>query len=147
MKNLYAFSKVIANASCNKFLNCPQTISKIFSVTTNIKLNPDQQQALELLEKNCKKVELYVNDDDQKEARCLLEDQKVIDVTFYSESELCVTFWHKDCDAENQESMLNHKLDEHFINRMFETVANDTQERLEHVCNKTYAQSVRDFLK
>ena len=133
----------------NSFTNltCPHSISIINTVMKNIKLNPDQQQALDLLKKNCNKVELYINDNDQKEARCLLEDQKVIDVTFYSDNELCVTFWHKDCYAENQESMLNYKLNEHFINRMFKTVANDTQERLEHVCNKTYAQSVRDFLK
>lgn len=134
-------------SSLKKSLTCPPSTSNIKTVMKNIKLNPDQQEAFDLLKKNCTKVELYINDNDQKEARCLLENQKVIDVTFYSDNELCVTFWHKDCDAENQESMLNYKLNEHFINRMFETVANDTQERLEHVCNKTYAQSVRDFLK
>ena len=134
-------------SSLKKSLICPHSDSKIITVMNDIKLNPDQQEAFELLKTNCKKVELYINDDDQKEARCLLEDQKVIDVTFYSENELCVTFWHKDCDEENQESMFNYELDEHFVNRMFETVANNTQERLEHVCNKTYAQRIQEFLK
>ena len=113
---------------------------------TNITLNPDQQEAFELLKANCKKVELYVNNDDQKEARCLLEDQKVIDVTFYSESELCISYTDFEDDDECQETYNNHELDEAIIERLFERVANHT-DHLQYFCNQEYAQKIRDFLK
>jgi hypothetical protein len=111
-----------------------------------IQLNQDQQNVINLLNSRCKKVELYLNSDNQKEARCLLEDQKVIDVTFYSEDELCVTFDHIECNHENQESMNNYELDNLFIDRMFKTV-DDVTKRLDHYCNQTHAQTIREFLK
>ena len=118
----------------------------------NITLNPDQQQALALLEKNCKKVELFDIKGDLNllpdTFLCLLEDQKIIEVTFSSvDNSVSVMYWdHRDY-PECEESMLTHELNEQFIERMFETVANDTQERLKSVRNQTYVQRIQEFLK
>jgi glycyl-tRNA synthetase alpha subunit len=111
-----------------------------------ITLNPDQQRALALLEKKCKKVELYINNDDQKEAMCLLEDQKVIEVTFYDEDKLCVAYTDFEDNDECQETMSNSELNNSFINRMFKRVTNET-DHLDHYSNQTHAQKIRDFLK
>ena len=119
---------------------------------SNTKLNPDQQQALELLEKNCKKVELFDIKGDLNllpdTFLCLLEDQKIIEVTFSSvDDTVSVMYWDHREYAECEESMLTNELNEQFIERMFETVANDTQERLKHVRNQTYVQRIQEFLK
>ena len=111
-----------------------------------IQLNQDQQNVIELLNSRCKKVELYINNDDQKEAMCLLEDQKVIEVTFYDEDELCVAYTDFEDNDECQETMSNSELNNSFINRMFKRVTNET-DHLDHYCNKTHAQKIRDFLK
>ena len=118
----------------------------------NIKLNPNQQQALELLEKNCKKVELFDIKGDLNllpdTFLCLLEDQKIIEVTFSSvDDTVSVMYWDRRDYPECEESMLTNELNEQFIERMFEIVANDTQERLKHVRNQTYFQRIQEFLK
>lgn len=111
-----------------------------------IKLNQEQQQVVEFLKKNCKKVDLYANKYEQAEAMCLLEENKVIEVTFTEDNEVCVTYDDIDCDCENQESLLNHEIDKAFIDRMFERV-DDVNKRLPYYCNKAHAKRIENFLK
>jgi hypothetical protein len=42
--------------------------------------------------------------------------------------------------------MKNYELNNSFVDRMFETV-DDVTKRLDHYCNGTHAQKIRDFLK
>lgn len=108
--------------------------------------NINQQQALELLKTRCKKVELF-DIEDNSFYICLLEDQKTIEVTFSSEEDkVCVSYYETDEELDNQEYFETYKLDNSYIDRMFEIVANDTVERLQYVCNKDYAARVLEFL-
>ena len=114
--------------------------------------NINQQNVLELLNSRCKKVELF---DDKENMNllpdtyiCLLEDQKTIEVTFSSEEDkVCVAFYETGEELDNQEYFESYKLDDSYIDRMFEVVANDTVERLQYVRNKAYAARVLEFLK
>jgi len=115
-------------------------------MTNAFTLNLDQQLALELLQKNCKKVELYLNNDEQKTAMCLLEDQKVIEVTFYSEDKLCVDFFHHEDDVHCQECLRNYELSEARLERYFEEASNNT-DHLQYINSKSHAQRILDFLK
>ena len=113
---------------------------------TKLQLNNEQQRVLELLNKRCEKVELYLNQDDQKEAMCLLEDKKVIEVTFYEEDKLCVTYHDfEQSDEYSQETMYNYELDNSFINRMLKRVVNSI-DHVEYYANQAHAQRVKEFL-
>lgn len=118
-----------------------------------IQLNQEQEQVLQLLKERCKKVEQFANSEDTADLLpdtflCLLEDQKFIEVTFSSEKDkVDVMFWHKEEYAECEEYIYNYELDNSFIDRMFETVANDSLKRLEYVVNKTFAARIEEFLK
>lgn len=106
----------------------------------------NQQQALELLKSRCKKVELFDSEDNTFYI-CLLEDQKTIEVTFASEEDkVCVCYYETNEELDNQEYFETYKLDNSYVDRMFEIVANDTVERLQYVRNKAYAAFVREFL-
>ena len=113
--------------------------------------NNNQKQALELLVSRCKKVELFDNKEDMNILPdtyiCLLEDQKIIEVTFASnEDEVCVCYYETDEELDNQESFSTVELDNSYIDRMFKIVANDTT-NLQYVRNKAYAARVLEFLK
>ena len=118
-----------------------------------IQLNQEQQQVLQLLKQRCKKVELFANQKHLEDLLpdtflCLLEDQKSIEVTFSSEEDrVSVMFCNTEEYAECEEYISNEELDNSFIDRMFETVANDSLKRLEYVANKDYAARIKEFLK
>ena len=118
-----------------------------------IQLNQEQEQVLQLLKQRCKKVEQFANQEHLEHLLpdtflCLLEDQKIIEVTFSSEEDCVdVMFWNTEEYAECEEYISNEELDNSFIDRMFETVANDSLKRLEYVANKTYAARIEEFLK
>ena len=108
-------------------------------------LNQEQQQVLQLLKQRCKKAELYHNVNDQKEAMCLLEDKKQIEVTFYEENKVCVAYLDFENDDECQETMYNYELDNSYIDILFKRVANHT-DHLQYYANQAHAQRVRNFI-
>ena len=117
-----------------------------------IQLNREQEQVLQLLKERCKKVEQFANSEDTANLLpdtflCLLEDQKIIEVTFSNvEDKVGVMYWDSRDYPECEEYIYNYELDNAFIDRMFETVANDSLKRLEYVANKTYTARVKEFL-
>ena len=115
---------------------------------TKLQHSEQQLQVLELLNKRCKKVELSNLEVLPDTYFCLLEDQKLIEVTFSSsEDRVSVMYWDSRDYPECEEMMFNCELDNSFIDRMFEIVANDSLERLNYVRNKTYAARVQEFIK
>jgi hypothetical protein len=117
-----------------------------------IQLNQEQQQVLQLLKQRCEKVELFANQKHLEDLLpdtflCLLEDQKIIEVTFSSEEDCVdVMFWNTEEYAECEEYISNEELDNSFIDRMFETVANDSLKRLDYCANKAYVARIQEFL-
>ena len=131
-------------------MNCRDLVV-IIDTVMNKTYNINQQQVLELLKSRCKKVELFDNKENMNLLPdtyvCLLEDQKIIEVTFSSEEDkVCVSYYETDEELDNQEYFDTCELDDSYIDRMFEIVANDTVERLQHVRNKAYADRVQEFL-
>lgn len=133
-------------SSLKKSLTCPHSISIINTVMNQIKLNEEQQDVLELLKTTCKKVELYLNNDKQKEAMCLLEGQKVIEVTFYNAAELCVTYNDFEDNDPCQECFRNYEFNKRVIDRLFKRVTDDIN-HLQYINSQAHARKILDFLK
>ncbi len=113
-------------------------------MNTNITLNKEQQEIVNLLNNTCKKVKLF-DHNGLATCRCLIEDQKVVD--FYLTETEAIASYNDATDLDSSEDSYQlTNVDENVLNKLFSRVANADQ-YINTLHNKQYVEELQEFLK
>ena len=110
----------------------------------NITLNPDQQRVVDLLNNNCKKVNLF-DHNGLATCRCLRDDQRVIDIFLTDDEAIASYVDAADLDCSEDSYELN-KFSEAVLDNLFKHVAS-ADKYINNLANKGHVEELRDFLK
>jgi hypothetical protein len=119
-------------------LTCPKGFLNIDSVMNK------EQQFVDLLNKACKKVKL-LDHNDLTLCRCLIKDQKVIDI-YLTESEAIASYIEVDTLECVEDSYTFDYINENVLNKLFNRVASADQ-YINTLRNKQHVEELQEFLK
>jgi len=113
-------------------------------MNTNITLNKEQQRVVNLLSNTCKKVNLF-DHNGLATTRCLINDQKVVDI-YLTETEAIASYVDATDLDSSEDSYQLTDVNENVLNKLFTRVANADQ-YINTLRNKQHVAELQDFLK